>query len=83
MDRGLHVVADMETELGTDPRASSHGEQRQKARRRASQRLWTRNTGCFPRGTDRWARSPFGVESGGLPLGCHHILNCAPHQKPG
>ena len=56
MDRGLHVVADMETELGTDPRASSHGEQRQKARRRASQRQWTQNTGCFPRGTDRWAR---------------------------
>ena len=28
MDGGVHVVLDMETELGTDPRTSSHGEQR-------------------------------------------------------
>lgn len=44
---GVHVAPDMETELGTHPRAPSRGEQRQKARRRASQAVDAKH-GLFP-----------------------------------
>lgn len=54
---GVHVVPDMETEMGTYPRASSRGEQRQKARRRASQAVDTKHgltDGCAAQRSERW-----------------------------